>query len=548
MEASHDQAPNLGIKKANDTVSLKEDIFFGEVRDSSDFYQILTIYSDLLPENISVDTANSSIEELSRSGENYYQGHHQVRIALSSECEFGEEKSMLILDLLRLVHSMKYNNPGNFNIHNGFVLPEDNRPNRMGIFPAKTNIPARANNTLRMLTSPQRELTFTKQDTDTETKSFFNLAIRARERTARKPIAGTIGTITENISGESNLSKINEFIVDVDGGIVSSVELGFIISMMGKILSGQMTSLDRNDPNVNDKIKESFLEVYRSLLLSSKVSKIDASQVVGLEEQKNEIITQLLNPLISDKGFPQNIALYGAPGTGKTLLLKQIINETKEVMFIPMTPTNAVARDGSGQLVLSSYIQQTDRIAGVIGVPIVYVFDDAEILFSEEISTDHEGTSIGASMDPGKRNEILSLLEGLNNNRSKVILVFNHPEVLDLASQRRLLPIAFSLPNKEQREAILKLYIHSDNFGISMSEKDIQNIVDLTDGFNSSYLTKFVEELFNEYITSESIEIGKVLKKIQSRVHLDELKNADDAAQRMVNRQNNIGRFGFNPE
>lgn len=269
--------------------------------------------------------------------------------------------------------------------------------------------------------------------------------------------------------------------------VVVNVILFFLIMIFSARKINKMDPLDIK--KLQEQMGESSFSGPMSLRINKKVPDITFDNVEGIEEVKREaknLVKYLKNPYkykLMGARMPKGIILYGPPGTGKTLIAKAIAGSAG-VPFLAV----------SGSDFMEMYV-------GVGAKRVKQLFAEANkmapcIVFIDEI--DGIGAKRGQSQS-GERdqtiNAILTEMDGFNsNNGVMVIAATNRLDILDpaiLRAGRFDKHIAVSLPNKEERLAILKLHAQNKKFDESV---DLKVIASQTTGFSGADL----ESLLNE--------------------------------------------------
>lgn len=217
----------------------------------------------------------------------------------------------------------------------------------------------------------------------------------------------------------------------------------------------------------------------REVLIETPNIKWD--DVGGLEEVKQELIEAIDWPLKHPEAFtrlgvkpPRGILIYGAPGTGKTLLAKAVATETK-ANFIAI----------KGPEILSKWVNETPQL-------IMKLFQKARqvsptIIFIDEIDSIASRRDISA----GSRREGMSAVESLLTEMDGlseltdviVIAATNRPDMLDTALLRpgrfdRI--IMTPAPNEKARLEIFK--VHTKKMPIAKNV-DVEKLASKTDGY-----------------------------------------------------------------
>jgi transitional endoplasmic reticulum ATPase len=199
----------------------------------------------------------------------------------------------------------------------------------------------------------------------------------------------------------------------------------------------------------------------------------------GLDDVKQELIEAVEWPIKYPESFkrlgvraPRGILLYGAPGTGKTLLAKAVANES-EANFILV----------KGPELLSKWVGESEKA-------VREVFKKARqtsptIIFFDEI--DSLAPKRGASMDNAVTervvNQLLTEMDGLEDLYDVVIIAAtNRPDMVDPGLLRpgrfdRL--ILTPVPDKRTRLEIFK--VHTKN--MPLENVNIEEFADKTEGY-----------------------------------------------------------------
>ena len=155
--------------------------------------------------------------------------------------------------------------------------------------------------------------------------------------------------------------------------------------------------------------------------------------VGGLDEVKQKLVEAVEWPLKQPQVFermgirpPRGILLYGAPGTGKTMLAKAVAKESE---------ANFILVNGPG--LLSMWVGESERALREIfkkarqAAPTIIFFDEIDALAPRR--------GLGDSSRTGERmvNQLLTEMDGLEElNDVVVIAATNRPDILDSALLR----------------------------------------------------------------------------------------------------------------
>ncbi len=230
----------------------------------------------------------------------------------------------------------------------------------------------------------------------------------------------------------------------------------------------------------------------RARLLTEKTGRVTFEDVAGIEEAKEEleeIVEFLKDPQKFQRlggRIPKGALLVGPPGTGKTLLARAIAGEAN-VPFFTISGSDFV-----------------EMFVGVGASRVRDMFEQAKknapcIIFIDEIDAvgRHRGAGLGGGNDEREQtlNQLLVEMDGFEANEGIIILAAtNRPDVLDPALLR---PGRFDrqvvVPNPDinGREHILGVHIRKVPLA---PDVDIKTIARGTPGFSGADLMNLVNE------------------------------------------------------
>ena len=214
-------------------------------------------------------------------------------------------------------------------------------------------------------------------------------------------------------------------------------------------------------------------------LKEEKVPGITYEDIGGLQEELKKVREMIELPLKHPELFetlgiqpPKGVLLYGAPGTGKTLIAKAVATETN-ANFISI----------AGPEIMNKFVGEAEK-------KLREIFAEAEksapsIVFIDEI--DAIAPKREESYGEVERRvvaQLLSLMDGLKSRgRVIVIAATNRPDALDPALRRGGRfdrEIEIGVPNKTGRLDILK--IHTRVMPLT-KDVDLKELSDVTHGF-----------------------------------------------------------------
>ena len=216
-------------------------------------------------------------------------------------------------------------------------------------------------------------------------------------------------------------------------------------------------------------------------------SNITFKDIAGIEEIKEEleeVVDFLNNPKKYQKfdvTLPKGVLLVGPPGVGKTLIAKAVAGEADVPFFYQ-----------SGASFVHIYV-------GMGAKKVRELFNTAKknapsIIFIDEIDAVGKQRGIGSNDErEATLNELLTQMDGFTSSSGvMVIAATNKIEVLDealLRAGRFDRRVFLNLPNRNDREKILKLYLKNKKY-----EFDFERLVNETSGFSSSALSTLINE------------------------------------------------------
>lgn len=256
------------------------------------------------------------------------------------------------------------------------------------------------------------------------------------------------------------------------------------ILSIGKVQAGQGMGGDLNE----------ILKATRpdtSIKAKKEIPQITFKDIEGCAELKRDaqgLISYLKNPYKYEAAgarMPKGVILYGPPGTGKTLTAKAIAGEAG-VPFLSVSGSDFV-----------------EMYVGVGAKRVRELFEEANknapcIIFIDEIDAIAGKRGAGQNSERDQTiNAILTEMDGFSSNKGVMILAATNR--LDMLDSAILRPgrfdkhLAVPLPNKEEREAILKLHAKNKKLDESV---DLKVLAAQTTGFAGAGL----ESLLNEAV------------------------------------------------
>ncbi|MBW2979250.1 CDC48 family AAA ATPase [Candidatus Woesearchaeota archaeon] len=211
-----------------------------------------------------------------------------------------------------------------------------------------------------------------------------------------------------------------------------------------------------------------------------EVPNIKWSDIGGLEGVKRELREAVEWPLKYPEVFrhmgikpPKGILLYGAPGTGKTLLAKAVANESKANFILVKGPE-----------LLSKWVGESEKAVREVFKKARQV--SPTIIFFDEIDSLAPRRGMGADSHVTERvvNQILTEMDGLEELHDVVVIAAtNRPDIVDPALLRpgrfdRL--ILTPVPDKAARKKIFE--VHTKHMPLA-KDVDLDKLAEMTEGY-----------------------------------------------------------------
>ncbi len=227
-------------------------------------------------------------------------------------------------------------------------------------------------------------------------------------------------------------------------------------------------------------------------LFSSFKNRVTFGDVAGLKEAKQELM-EVVDFLKSPKKYqsmgakiPRGVILYGAPGTGKTLLARAVAGEANVPFFHISASEFVELFVGIGAARTRDAFATAKKSA-----PAILFIDEIDAVGRER------GAGLGGGHDEREQtlNQILVEMDGFDKDTNVIVLAAtNRPDILDSALlrpgrfDRRVL---LDMPNIDEREEILKIHSRGKPFS---KDVDLRQIAIRTPGFSGADLENIMNE------------------------------------------------------
>ncbi|KAI9723744.1 MAG: hypothetical protein M1812_001044 [Candelaria pacifica] len=227
--------------------------------------------------------------------------------------------------------------------------------------------------------------------------------------------------------------------------------------------------------------------------------------VAGLDVAKNALKEAVVYPFLRPDLFmglrepARGMLLFGPPGTGKTMLARAVATESKSTFFsISASSLTSKFLGESEKLVRALF-----SLAKALAPSIIFVDEIDSLLSSRSGSGEHEATrriktefliqwSDLARAAAGREQTDKEKEKG-DASRVLVLAATNLPWAIDEAARRRFVRRQYiPLPEGHVRGKQLRTLIGHQKH--SLSDSDIEVLVELTDGFSGSDITALAKD------------------------------------------------------
>ena len=218
--------------------------------------------------------------------------------------------------------------------------------------------------------------------------------------------------------------------------------------------------------------------------IASNITFKDVAGINDVKEELEEVIDFLRHPgkyLNFGIRMPRGVLLVGPPGVGKTLIAKAVAGEAGVPFFYQSGASFVQIYVGMGAKRVRELFKRAKAAAPAI-------------VFIDEI--DAVGKARGGMRNDEREatlNQLLTEMDGFEDSSGVIVIAAtNKIEMLDdalLRPGRFDRRVYVSLPNKEERKSILKIYLANKPYHL-----DLDEIAQMTVGFSGAALSSLVNE------------------------------------------------------
>lgn len=348
---------------------------------------------------------------------------------------------------------------------------------------------------------------------------------------------------------ESGLLKINDNFLDLningDADMISQITHGFVGADLASLtreaamvrLRKILPDIDlKKDEQISDEIlgklkihHSDFMDALKVVRPSAlrevliEIPNVKWADIGGLQEVQQELKEAVEWPLKHPESFkrlgvspPKGVLVYGAPGTGKTLLAKAVANESEANFILVKGPELLSKWVGESEKAIREIFKKARQAS-----PTVIFFDEIDSLAPRR-----GGNSGDARVTERVVNQLLTEMDGLEDMHDIVIIAAtNRPDIMDTALLRpgrfdRI--ILAPVPDLEARKAIFKVHTK----GMPLAKKiNIDDFAAKSENYVGADIEAVCREAailaLRENIDAKEISAShfeKALKKVQPSV------------------------------
>ncbi|MEC8927209.1 MAG: AAA family ATPase, partial [Candidatus Thermoplasmatota archaeon] len=215
-----------------------------------------------------------------------------------------------------------------------------------------------------------------------------------------------------------------------------------------------------------------------------EIPEVSWDDVGGLDEVKERLKESVEWPLTMPDRFehfgikpPRGIVLFGAPGTGKTLIAKAIAHEAKANFITVKGPELISKWVGESEKAIREVFKKAKQAS-----PSIIFLDEFESIAGARTSNSGEGSDVSNRVV----NQLLSSMDGVESMEGVIIIAAtNRPEMIDpalLRSGRFERVMHIPPPDHTSLRKILKIHAK----GMPLGKFDLESLADKMQNFTGA--------------------------------------------------------------
>ena len=253
-----------------------------------------------------------------------------------------------------------------------------------------------------------------------------------------------------------------------------------------------------------------------------EIPNVTWDDIGGLDDVKKELSEAIDWPLKNPKAFerlgirpPKGVLLYGAPGTGKTLIAKAAAKQAESNFILVNGPSLLSKWVGESEKAVREVFRKARQTA-----PTIIFFDEIDSLAPRRHGESHDSGTTERMV-----NQLLTEMDGLEGLSDVVVIAAtNRPDLMDPALLRpgrfdRI--ILTPVPDVETREKIFSVHTK----GMPLEKVDLKELAKKTEGYvgadiegvcREAAMFALREDMKTKKVTMKDFE--KALEKVKASV------------------------------